>query len=191
LDKSIGGFFYKRKSYYFDRKDKIKTKSWSGLFSKFGSVKYDKRYFHLDVTSQMLSYGKDEFSAINNPSYSVNFRDIISVTKNVVSMPYQNEKGDISFKEVSIYDTDPDLHRGPYDKSQNAFEIKIENRMLTCYTDDNIRAEQFVLYLERVLELKDQVMQKQKKEDVHLAMQIKEHQEQQMLKIYGKTEDMN
>jgi hypothetical protein len=91
LDKSIGGYFYKRKSYYFDRKDKIKQKSWSGFFSKFGSVNYDKRYFHLDVSSQTLSYAKDEFSAINNPSYSVNFRDIISVTKNMVSMPYENE----------------------------------------------------------------------------------------------------
>jgi hypothetical protein len=35
------------------------------------------------------------------------------------------------------------------------------------------------------------VIQKQKMEDIHLATQIKEHQEQQMLKIYGKTENLN
>jgi hypothetical protein len=63
---------------------------------------------------------------------------------------------------MSIYDTDPDVHRGPSNKSQNAFEIKIEKRMLTCYTDNNIQAEQFVLYLQRVLELKDQVIHRQK-----------------------------
>ena len=59
LEKSYGGYFFKRKSYYFDRKDKIKSNVWSGLLSKIGSVKYDKRYFHLDINSQTLSYGKD------------------------------------------------------------------------------------------------------------------------------------
>lgn len=114
LEKSFGGYFYKRKSYYFDKKDKIKSNVWSGLLNKIGSVKYDKRYFHLDINQMSLSYGKDQASAINNPAYKVNFREIISVTKNVVSMPFQDDNGNISFKEVSIYDaTALDIHRGP------------------------------------------------------------------------------
>jgi hypothetical protein len=62
-------------------------------------------------------------------------RDIVSVTKNIVSMPYDTESGEVKFKEVSIFDTDPDLDRGPNEKCQNVFEVKIENRMFTLYTE--------------------------------------------------------
>ena len=73
LDDSIGGFFFKRKSSYFDKNDKIKSTGtfMSGILSKMGasSAKYDKRYFYLDTKAALLTYGKDRNSAINDPSY--------------------------------------------------------------------------------------------------------------------------
>ena len=61
-------------------------------------------------------------------------RDIASVTRNMVSMPYHTDSGDVKFKEESIFDANPDLDRGPNDRCQNVFEVKIENRMFTLYT---------------------------------------------------------
>lgn len=59
----IGGFFYKRKSSYFDKNDKIKSAGtlMSGFLSKIGasSAKYDKRYFYLDTKAATLTYAKD------------------------------------------------------------------------------------------------------------------------------------
>lgn len=47
LDDSISGYFFKRKSYYFDKKDKVKTNFLSGFLNKIktNSSKYDKRFF--------------------------------------------------------------------------------------------------------------------------------------------------
>ena len=63
FDTCIGGFFYKRKSSYFDKNDKIKSAGtlMSGFLSKMGasSAKYDKRYFYLDTKIGTLTYGKD------------------------------------------------------------------------------------------------------------------------------------
>jgi hypothetical protein len=75
IETSIGGYFYKRKSSYFDKNDKIKSAGtmMSGFLTKLGasSAKYDKRYFYLDTIAATFSYGKDENLAINNPSYKV------------------------------------------------------------------------------------------------------------------------
>ena len=54
LNSSIGGYFYKRKSFYFDKQDKIKQKF--TIFSK----KYEKRYFKLNIIAATFSYAKDE-----------------------------------------------------------------------------------------------------------------------------------
>jgi len=58
---SIEGYFWKRKSYYFDKKDNLKSSFLNGLLSKmkFHMAKYDRRYFKLDVKSLMFSYAKD------------------------------------------------------------------------------------------------------------------------------------
>ena len=67
LDTSIGGYFYKRKSSYFDKNDKIKSAGtlMSGLLSKIGasSAKYDKRYFYVDIKTSSFSYGSNPNSA--------------------------------------------------------------------------------------------------------------------------------
>lgn len=46
------------------------------------------------------------------------------------------------------------------------------------------------MYLEKILELKEQVIQQQKMEDIQLQQQIKEHQEQQMAKLMGRSVDL-
>ena len=152
FDTCIGGFFYKRKSSYFDKNDKIKSAGtlMSGFLSKMGasSAKYDKRYFYLDTKAASLTYGKDKHAAINDPSYKAQLRDIESVTKSMVSMPVRDESGNItSFEQISIYDTNPNIDRGPEEAGHNVFEVKIANRMLTLYSDENILFEKFVMCL--------------------------------------------
>lgn len=159
LEDSIGGFFYKRKSLYYDRNDKIKSAGtlMSGLFSKItNSAKYDKRYFYLSIKDSTLSYGSNQNTAISDPSYRVQLRDIESVKKSIVSMPVRSADGSItSFKEVSIFDTNPDLDRGPELVGiNNVFEVKIGNKLMTLYSDDNILLELFVQTLTKILELK-------------------------------------
>lgn len=68
---------------------------------------------------------------------------------------------------MSIYDTNPNIDRGPEELGSryNVFEVKIGNRMLTLYSDENILFEKFVLCLTKVLELKNQILDKQKIED--------------------------
>ena len=178
LNNSISGYFYKRKSYYFDKKDKIKSNFLSGLLLKLtaSSVKYDRRFFKIDVKSSTFSYAKDETQIDTNPHYKVMLRDIVSVSRNMVSMPYDADSGEVKFKEVSIFDTNPDIDRGPNDKCQNVFEVKIENRWFTLYTDENMLMEEFVLYIEKILELRDQLRQKQKMEDIYLDEVLKNHQ---------------
>ena len=97
LNKSISGYFYKRKSYYFDKKDKLKSNFLSGLFSKLTatSTRYDRRFFKLDIRSSTFSYAKDESQIDSNPHYKVMLRDIVSVSKNMVSMPYETDSGEI------------------------------------------------------------------------------------------------
>ena len=49
------------------------------------------------------------------------------------------------------------MDRGPEDEFKNAFEIKVLDRMFTLYTKDNTLMEKFVLYIEKILELKDEI----------------------------------
>ena len=69
---------------------------------------------------------------------------------------------------MSIYDTSRNIDRGPEESRYNVFEIKIRNRMLTLYSDENILFEKFVICLTKVLELKNQILDKQKKDDLQL-----------------------
>lgn len=158
LNQSISGYFYKRKSHYFDKKDKLKSNFFSGLVSKIhNSAKYDKRYFMLDLNSLMFMYAKDEEDMAKKPLYSTGFRNILSVKKNIVSMPVSDNNGHITFKETSIYDTTLDIDSGPSERCNNVFEVRLINRLFTLYTDDNILMERFVVYIAKILELKEEV----------------------------------
>ena len=177
LNQSIGGYFYKRKSHYFDKKDKPRQNFFSGLMTKINNrAKYDKRYFMLDLNSLMFMYAKDEDEMAKKPSYSAEFRNIVSVKKNIVSMPVADDAGRVTFKEVSIYDTTLDLDSGPSDRHNNVFEVKLVNRLFTLYTDDNILMERFVVYISKILELKEEVNNVQKIEDQQIALMAKKHQ---------------
>ena len=164
LENSISGYFYKRKSYYFDKKDQLKSNFFSDLFQKikFNSAKYDKRFFKLDINSFMFSYAKDEESLQKKPHYSTMLRNLVSVKRNIVSMPYEDKEGKIQFNEVNILDTTLDVDRGPKEDCQNVFELKVIDRMFTLYTHDNILMEKFVLYIEKILELKEQIQHRQR-----------------------------
>jgi hypothetical protein len=137
LSKSIGGFFWKRKSHYF-KNEKPKSSFFHGFLKKIGSsVIYDKRYFHIDLQSSTLAYAKDPEAAKKNPIYKVMLRDIQSVNKYVVSMPVTDSKGEVNFIQKSIFEIDADVDRGPSGNCQNVFELKVSNRLFTLYTDDN------------------------------------------------------
>ena len=115
LKQSLSGYFYKRKSHYFDKKDKAKSNFFSGFLKKinYDGAKYDKRYFKLDLNTFMFMYAKDEESLEKKPHFTSMFRSIVSVTKNLVSMPYNDPTGNLLFKEVSIFDITNDIDAGP------------------------------------------------------------------------------
>jgi hypothetical protein len=72
-------------------------------------------------------------------------------------MPYQDKNNQIKFKEFSIFDTNLDVDRGPNDHCKNVFEIKVLDRMFTLYTPDNSLMEKFVLYVEKIIELREEI----------------------------------
>ena len=106
LDNRIEGYFYKRKSYYFDKKDNPKSTFIKGLLNKIktSASKYDKRFFRLDINSYTFSYAKDKESLDKKPHYATALRNIKGVKRNIVSMPYKDEDDKIKFKEYSIFD---------------------------------------------------------------------------------------
>lgn len=139
MDPVIEGFFYKRKSYYFDKHNRLKSNFLSGLLNKmkFNSAKYDKRYFKLDINTFLFSYAKDRESMAKKPHYSTMLRNIVSVKRNTVSMPHADENGNTIFKHINIHETTHLVDRGPKEDCQNVFELKITDRMFTLYTKDN------------------------------------------------------
>lgn len=78
LNDKIEGYFYKRKSYYFDKKDNPKSKFFQGFLSKLktNANKYDKRFFRLDINSYTLSYAKDKELIDKKPHYVTALRNI-------------------------------------------------------------------------------------------------------------------
>jgi len=75
-------------------------------------------------------------------------------------MPVNGANGEIQFKEIPISDMTAELDRGPNLKCTNVFEVNITNRLFTLYTDDNNLMEQFVHYLDKTLQLKQEVIQR-------------------------------
>ena len=159
LAPTIEGYFWKRKSLYFDKKDNLKTTFLSGLLSKvkLKIAKYDRRYFKLDIQDFVFSYAKDPAS-LATPNYCTSLRNLVSVKRNIVTMPEEDEEGNIQYKEMNILETTHEIDRGPNEACQNVFELKVADRMFTLYTTDNIMMEKFVLYFEKIIELKMQVL---------------------------------
>ena len=105
-----------------------------------------------------MEYGKH--------SYCTMIRNLKSVKRNIVSMLYKDPiTNDTYFKERNIFDTCLDIDRGPNDDCQNVFELKVEDRLFTLYTHDNILMEKFVIYIEKILQLKSEIQHRQKLED--------------------------
>lgn len=134
--------------------------------------KYDKRFFKLDIKTLTLSYAKDPALVDTAPAYDTALRNIISVKRNVVSMPHQDADGKITFVEHSIFDTDYDIDRGPTNQVTNVFEIKVIDRIFTLFTEDNILMEKFVLYIEKIIQLKEEIQVRQKQEDELVNLRI-------------------
>lgn len=72
-------------------------------------------------------------------------------------MPNYDKDGKINFKEINIFDTNLEIDRGPNDSCSNVFEIKIHDRMFTLYTHDNSLMEKFVHYIEKIIELRNEI----------------------------------
>lgn len=68
-----------------------------------------------------------------------------------------------------MFDTEYDIDRGPNAKCSNVFEIKVIDRMFTLYTEDNSLMEKFVLYIEKIITLKEEIQIRQKQEDEMLS----------------------
>ena len=107
-------------------------------------------------------------------------------------MPKQDSgTGKVRFKERHINETTFDIDRGPNESCQNVFEIKLHDRMFTLYTHDNTSMENFVLYIEKILELKDELLFRQKQEDHQIAMIIQNHNEKQMRKVRNRSKNLS
>ena len=52
----------------------------------------------------------------------------------------------------------------------NVFEVKIGSKLMSLYSNDNILFERFVLTLSKILELKNQILEKQKRTDEALKL---------------------
>lgn len=174
LDTYVDGFFWKRKSYYLNKQDKLATTNiFKGLISKIKQTtsKYDKRFFRLDINDFTLKYAKDP-AGLKNPHYETSLRDIVEVKRNTVSMPYEDKDGVEHFKELSIFDTEYNIDRGP-DNCHNVFELKTIDRNFTLYTSDNSLMEKFVLYIEKIIMLRDEIRARQKQEEEKLDRLIR------------------
>ena len=85
-----------------------------------------------------FKYAKEACDIDRSPDYTEHLRNIINVKKNSVSMPYTDDAGEIKFKNISIFDTVHNLHRGPGDGLfYSVIEVHTVERILTLYTKDS------------------------------------------------------
>lgn len=161
----IKGFFKK-----LGRSDSI-----SSLKEKMVSI-YVKRYFMLDTVSSSLRYGDDPKSAKSDPSFQALFRDIESVTRDLVTMPVvlRNKKGNkkVVLKQIQVFGSDRDVDKGPDPLTQHVLEIKLTDKLLTLYTNDQKMRDQFFHYIEQILEFKLRIQENQKIEDTRLQQRM-------------------
>ncbi len=103
-----------------------------------------------------FKYSKESCDIDRNPDYTEHLRNIINVKKNIVSMPYNNEMGEIKFKEISIFDTVHNLDRGPGDGLYfSVIEVHTLERILTLYTKDKSLMHDFYIYLGKAMEFRN------------------------------------
>jgi hypothetical protein len=127
------------------------------------SVSYSKRYFKLDLRKMNFKYAKESCDIDLSPDYTEHLKNILNVKKNTVSMPYTNDAGELKFKEISIFDTVHNLHRGPGDGLYySVIEVKTSERILTLYTKDSTQMQLFYNYFMKALEFINVVNYKQK-----------------------------
>ena len=120
------------------------------------SASYSKRYFKLDIRKMNFKYSKESCEIDRDPQYTEHLRNILNVKKNIVSMPYNDEAGEIKFKEISIFETIHNLDRGPGDGLYfSVIEIHTIDRILTLYTKDNSLMQQFYNYFSKALEFRN------------------------------------
>lgn len=86
------------------------------------------------------------------PSCVEQFRNIVSVKSNVVSMEKPREPGDDpnappKYEEVSIFEVREDLDRGPGNDFKHCCEVKTVDRIVTLYTHDIGLLNKFSYYL--------------------------------------------
>lgn len=117
--------------------------------------KYVKRFFKIDTKNNMLMYSETDKIIDKNPSYSVQFRNLIGVKKNIVTMPLDFDENApaskdyrTNTKEVStINPKGEEVDRGPEGFSY-AFEIELTDRLFTLYSDSEDKVDLFVHYIE-------------------------------------------
>lgn len=140
--------------------------SFSKLIQKFKEAKprYVKRYFKVDsVNSKFIQADNGN---LKNVSYTALFRDIVRVTKNLVTMPDYDENEppqdpDSSteksrpqkIKEVSVSDLESPIDRGPRG-FPFVVEIHLSNRIFTLFTDNKMQQDQFFDYVMTLLAFK-------------------------------------
>lgn len=159
VGKQICAYFYKRKKEFTESKPAKKGFSFGKLLEKIQSVKskYIKRFYVIDSISSQFIQAENE--TLKNITYKALYRDIIRVTKNMVTMPIKYKDEDLPSEadtsdteelrrrkknqrpnshEVNIHDVQQEVDRGP-----NGFhfviEIHLNDRMFTLYTDSKMQ----------------------------------------------------
>lgn len=173
LCSKVGGYFYKRRDI---RQGMIK-----GFLKNCLGIVYDRRFFQIDLENLTFKYAKDEASINGKDVYEEKLRNLKSVKKNVVSMPVI-EDGKEMLVERDVFDPSAQIDRGP-SYSYNVFEVQTSNRLFTLYSKDGDFVCKFVLHLERIIRLKDEIFAHQDRKDKEMAKVHREFQLSQQRKI--------
>ena len=68
------------------------------------------------------------------------------------------ENGQVKYKEMDIFNQSAFIDRGPTDILWSVFELHTTSRLFTLYSEDADLICKFVLHLERVIELKEDIL---------------------------------
>ena len=161
LNKTVGGYLYKRRD--------VRHGAVKGFLKSCLGIAYDRRYFHIDLEKLSFKYAKNEAAIDGEGAYEERLRNLKSVKKNVVSMPVVMKDGTEQLVEKDVFDAGALIDRGPNSCSYNVFELRTSNRLLTLYSDDGDFVCKFVLHLERVIQLKDEIVAHQAIKDQEMA----------------------
>ena len=87
------------------------------------------------------------------------------------------------FEEVSLFDTRSNLDRGPDETFKHCVEVKTVDKIMTLFSHDGQLVSQFTYYLQRVIELRDQINAQQKISDDQISEMYKQFGKSQTLKV--------